>query len=112
MKSFLKVNPLTGEPGIVFNPKCKGILSELGVYPNPFDGQTKVYSWKMDKEGNVIGDEPDDRWNDGCKAIIYGLVERFGLTSGGDSKFFTMTSFDSGSETKRHLGARRVSARR
>ena len=95
LKSFLKVNPLTGEPGIVFSPKCKGVLSEVGAYPNPFDGQTKVYSWKMDREGNVIGDEPDDRWNDGCKAIIYGLVERFGLSSGGESQFFTVSTYGS-----------------
>ncbi len=108
MKSFLKVNPLTGEPGIVFAPKCKGILSEMGAYPNPFDGQTKVYSWKMDREGNVIGDEPDDRWNDGVKACIYGLVERFGLSSGGESKFFTMSHYGSGDGSRRLLQRMRV----
>ncbi len=93
LKSFLKVNPLTGEPGIVFSPKCKGILSEVGAYPNPFDGQTKVYSWKVDREGNVVGDEPDDKWNDGCKAVIYGLVEQFGLSHTGASEFFTMKRY-------------------
>jgi len=113
MKSFLKVNPLTGEPGIVFSPKCKGVLSELGAYPNPFDGQTKVYSWKMDREGNVIGDEPDDRYNDGCKAIIYGLVERFGLVTTSGNEFFTMKRYGTGDSRKRgHLKKReRVYAR-
>ena len=91
-KSFLKVNPLTGAPGIVFDPRCKGILSELGAYPSPFYEQPRweVYSWKTDGEGNIQGNNPDDRFNDGCKAVIYGLVERFGLIvpEGGD--LFTM----------------------
>lgn len=91
VKSFLKVNPLTGEPGIVFSPQCKGILSEMGAYPNPFDGQTRVYSWKMDREGNVIGDEPDDKNNDGCKALAYGLVEEFGLVTTSGRKSLVMT---------------------
>jgi len=107
MKSFLKVNPLTGEPGIVFSPKCKGVLSEMGAYPNPFDGQTKVYSWKMDREGNVIGDEPDDRYNDGLKACIYGIVERFGLVSTSGNQFFTMKRYGTGDSRKRgHLKKR------
>lgn len=90
IKSFLKINPLTNEPGAVFNPQCKGILSEFGAYPNPFDGQTKVYSWKMDREGNVIGDEPDDKNNDGIKAFSYGLVEEFGLVTTPGSGLFLM----------------------
>lgn len=93
MRSFLKVDPLTNRPRILFSPKCKGVLSELGAYPNPFDGQTRVYQWKMDREGNVVGEEPDDRHNDGCKAIIYGLVERFGLSGGGTVQYFPMTRY-------------------
>jgi len=85
IKSFLKVNPLTGEPGIAFDPSCKGILSEFGACPVPeglaHAGQTRVYSWKMDREGNVVGDEPDDKNNDGIKALSYGLVEEFGLVT-------------------------------
>ena len=109
LKSFLKVNPVTGEPGIVFSPKCKGVLSEMGAYPNPFDGQTKVYSWKMDREGNVIGDEPDDKYNDGLKACIYGLVERFGLVSVAGNQFFVMRQYgDEGRERHSHLKKREM----
>ena len=99
IKTFLKVNPLTGEPGIVFDPSCKGILSEFGACPVPegleFAGQTRVYSWKMDREGNVIGDDPDDKNNDGIKALSYGLVEEFGLVTTPQSGLFLMN---------RHIG--------
>ena len=81
LKSLLKPNPTTGRPTIVIDPKCKGILSELGACPNPFDGQTRVYSWKTDREGNVVGDTPDDRYNDGIKALIYWLVDQMGYVT-------------------------------
>lgn len=97
LKSFLKINPLTGVPGIVFDPDCKGILSELGAYPSPFSPEEQprweVYSWKTDGEGKLQGDNPDDRYNDGCKAVIYGLVEHFGLVETGDNSFFPMTRY-------------------
>ena len=78
LKSFLKPNPLNNIPKILFNPKCKGILSEFGAEPNPFDGQTRAYRWKTDRDGNIVGNTPDDRHNHGVKAVIYGLVDRFG----------------------------------
>ena len=78
LKSFLKPNPLNNIPKIIFNPKCKGILSEFGAEPNPFDGQTRAYRWKTDRDGNIVGNTPDDRYNHGVKAVIYGLVDRFG----------------------------------
>lgn len=93
LKSFLKVNPQTGEPGIIFSPNCVGVLSELGALPDPFDGLTKVYTWKMGKDGEVVGEEPDDRYNDGIKAIIYGIVERFGIVASADNQFFTMKRY-------------------
>src|SRR3990167_2500088 len=92
LNTFLKVNPLTGEPGIVFDPRCKGILSELGAYPSPFYEQPRweVYSYKTDRDGNVVPGDPDDKFNDGVKATIYGIVEHFGLVRYGESEHFTM----------------------
>ena len=86
LKGFLKPNPLTNQPKIVIAPHCKGILSEFGAVPNPFDGQTRAYRWKTDREGNIVGDVPDDRHNHGIKAVIYGLIENFGygFVKGGD----------------------------
>ena len=79
LKSFLKTDPVNQrEPRIVFNPKCEGILSEFGVMPNPFDGQSRAYRWKMDRDGNIVGETPQDQYNHGVKAIIYGLINRFG----------------------------------
>ena len=93
LKSFLKVDAISGQPGIVWAQRCKGVLSELGAYPNPFDGQTHVYSYKLDSEGNVVGEDPDPRWNDGLSATMYGIVERFGLVTAEGSKYFTTTTY-------------------
>jgi len=78
LKGWLKVDPKTHAPRIVFNPKCHGIMSEFGMAPNPFDGQTKAYRWKTDREGNIVGDVPEDKYNHGVKALVYGLIDRFG----------------------------------
>ena len=78
LKGWLKIDPKTHAPRIVFSPKCRGILSEFGSAPNPFDGQTKAYRWKTDREGNIVGDVPEDKNNHGVKAAIYGLIDRFG----------------------------------
>lgn len=80
--TFLRVDPIKQQPGIVFDPICKGVISELGGCPNPFDGQAKVYSWATDREGNVIGSTPRDRYNHAVKAITYGLISEFGYASG------------------------------
>lgn len=78
MRSFLKPHPLTNEPKIVFSPKCRGILSEFGAQPNPFDGQTRAYRWKTDREGNIIGDAPEKKNDHGINAAIYGIVATYG----------------------------------
>jgi hypothetical protein len=78
LKSALKIDPVTKEPRLVIDPKCKGVLSEFGSAPNPFDGQTKVYKWKTDRDGNIVGNQPEDKYNHGIKALIYGLINQFG----------------------------------
>lgn len=77
-KSYLKVNPLTNRPKLYINTKCRGLISEMGGCPNPHNGQTRVYSWRTDRDNNVIGMVPDDRNNDACKALAYGLVDLVG----------------------------------
>jgi len=78
LKGFLKPDPIFREPKIVFAPHLQGVLSELGAVPSPFDGQIRAYKWKTDREGNVYGENPEDRYNHGLKAIIYGIVSVFG----------------------------------
>ncbi len=80
LKASLKVNPLTGHPGILINSRCKGLISELGGCPNPITNQTAVYKWRTDKEGNVVGDIPEPKNDDAIKAVIYGLVDLLGYT--------------------------------
>ena len=77
LKSMLKLAP-NGEPRLIINKQCKGILSEFGAAPNPFNGQTLVYRWKVDRDGNVVGNQPEDKYNHGVKAVIYGLINHFG----------------------------------
>ena len=78
LKGFLKPDPVTNVPKIVFNPVCKGILSEFGVTQSPIDGQTRPYRWKVDRDGNIVGESPEDKNNHAVKAVIYGLVDRYG----------------------------------
>ena len=79
MKGFLKPDPIFRTPKVVFSPHVKGILSEFGVVPNPFDGQIRPYKWKTDREGTIIGETPEDMWNHGLKGLIYLITEVFGL---------------------------------
>lgn len=78
LKSFLKIDSATLKPRIVFSDRCRGILSEFGALPNPITGQYQVYTWKIDGDGQVYGETPEDRYNHGVKACIYGLVQKFG----------------------------------
>ena len=79
LKGFLKPDPVTNVPKIVFSPNCRGVLSEFGAVPSPFDGQTRAYRWKTDREGNIVGETPEDKNNHAVKAAIYGIVSRFGF---------------------------------
>jgi hypothetical protein len=78
IRSFLKVSPLHGEPRLVVDPSRTGILSEFGSAPNPFDKQARVYRWKTDRDGTIVGKSPDNTNNHGIRAVTYGLVHNFG----------------------------------
>ena len=78
--TFLKPDPINNMPKMLFSPRAKGVLSELGGGPNPFDGQVHVYKWATDREGNVVGRTPRDAFNHGIKAITYGLVHNYGYS--------------------------------
>jgi len=82
MKTSLQVNPIHKEPGIIFDPSCKLVISELGGAVNPFDNQVHVYSYKTDRQGNVTDSRPRDDYCDGIKAIIYLLVDQMGYATG------------------------------
>jgi len=81
LKSFLKFDPLRNWTSIVIAPHCQGVLSEMGVALNPHTEQLQAYRWRLDRNDNIIGQEPEDRFNHGIKAIIYGLVDRYGYVT-------------------------------
>ena len=78
--TFLKQDAVTQEPHMIFAERCRGALSEMGGATHPFDDQVHVYSWKTDREGNVVGKVPRDAFNHAVKAITYGLVSNYGVT--------------------------------
>ena len=80
VKSCLLVNPITNRPRLFINARCRGLISEMGGCVNPQSERQEVYSWKMDKDGNVLGDAPKDEHNDACKALAYGLINMLGYT--------------------------------
>ena len=84
-KTFL-VPTVGGAPKLLVNPKCVGLLSELGMVPNPFDKQEHIYRWRVDRDGNQIGEEPDDKWNHSLEALGRGLVHNFGHVEGSGKK--------------------------
>ena len=78
LKGFLKPDPLTNTPKLVVAPHCQGLLSEFGAAPNPFDGQTRAYRWKTDRDGSILGETPEDKYNHAIKALIYGIIDKYG----------------------------------
>ena len=82
IKTFL-LPASTGAAKLVINPVCKGLLSEFGMVPNPFDRQEHVYKWRTDRDGTAIGEEPEDKWNHAIEALGRGLVHNFGHVEGG-----------------------------
>ena len=89
--TFLKENPSTKQPNLLVNPRARGIISELGGCANPFDDQIHVYTWRTDRDNNVVGREPRDAFNHGVKAVTYGLVVNFGYArSAGATKIITV----------------------
>jgi len=81
---FLHVDPITKQPGLVIDVKCKGIQSELGGCENPiYPGfQDTSYRWNVLADGTVIGESPRDRYNDAVKAVTYLIVLLFGYATG------------------------------
>ncbi len=86
LHTFLTVNPIDHQPRLFIDPKCRGILSEFGVAPNPFTDEAAPYKWKEARTGEVVGKHPDDKNNHGIKGMIYGLVDKFGFVNRGQGQ--------------------------
>ena len=73
LRTHLKQDPVTGKPGILVDPKCRGFISECGGCKSPVENGG---IWMRDK--NTM--KPIDRNNHACKAMIYGLANKYGFS--------------------------------
>ena len=65
---------MDGAAKLTIDPKCRGLIAELGGGLDPLSGQARVYSWMKNAQGEVVGKTPHDRYNDAIKALTYLLV--------------------------------------
>lgn len=89
MDTCLKIDPVSGEPGLIADPFCRKFIAEMGAGPDPFDeGKTNAYMWAKDKNNEVMGRVPQNRYNDAIKAITYLMVNTMGyaFSHSGDRK--------------------------
>jgi len=68
-RTFL-VDPASGKPRLLHDPRCKGTLAEYGKY-----------KYHDIKENRPTREEPIDVDNHAMKAIAYGLVHNFGFVT-------------------------------
>lgn len=73
LRTHLKQHPTTGKPGIIVDPKCRGFISECGGGKSPVENGG---IWMRDK--NTL--KPIDKNNHACKAMIYGLANKYGFS--------------------------------
>ena len=100
--SFLAIDSIKRVPGIVFDSGCRGVISELGGYDNPFTDQTQVYAWNIHQDGERYGDRPRDRFNHGIKALVYLMVHQFGFATAGTARRKIKVSTRSRRRNNRH----------
>ena len=81
--SFLQVNGITGEPGLVIDFKCEGLLAELGgVMDKRFDPPSlRAYQWNLNAQGELVGNVPRPRYNDAISALSYLMVHQWGFAT-------------------------------
>jgi len=72
LRTHLKQHPVTGRPGIIIDPKCRGFISECGGGKSPVDGGG---IWMRDK--NTL--QPLKKNDHACKALIYFLINKYGF---------------------------------
>lgn len=75
LRTHLKQHPVTGRPGIEFDPKNRGFISECGGGKPPVDGGG---IWMRDK--NTL--KPLSRNNHACTGLIFYLANKYGFSGG------------------------------
>ena len=72
LRSVLSTNPITLRPRLQINPRCEGLISEMGGTPNPVLPDRGRWT--------VRGGVPDKKNCDSAKALAYGLLGHYGAT--------------------------------
>jgi len=80
LAAFLRPDPIDGQPKFLINYSCQGLISELGGCLNPETKEISPYRWKTDRSGIIVGKTPDDKNNHSVRAVVYGLVDKFGYS--------------------------------
>ena len=75
LRTHLRQHPITGQPGIIFAPRCQGVIAEMGGGKSPVEGGG---IWMRDK--NTL--KPLDKNDHACSALIYYLANFFGIGGG------------------------------
>lgn len=75
LRTHLKQHPITGMPGILVDPKCRGFISECGGGKSPVEGGG---IWMRNKDTL----EPLKKHDHACKALIYYLANKYGFRGG------------------------------
>jgi len=77
LRSLLRSDGKGDTPTLLVHPRCRGLIAEMGAGQSPFPGR-QPWCYKTDAQGNVLSEVPDDRNNDACKALYYGLIANLG----------------------------------
>jgi hypothetical protein len=59
------------------DPACKGLIAECGLGEPVFP---EMHPWRFvtDRDGRVVGEKPEDKWNHSAKCVGYGLLHHLG----------------------------------
>lgn len=71
LRTHLRPHPITGQPGVIVDPKCRGFIAECGGGKSPVDGGGV---WMRDKHTS----QPINKWDHATKALIYLLKAKYG----------------------------------
>lgn len=73
LRTHLQPHPITGKPGVYFDPKCHGVIAECGGGKSPVDGGG---IWMRDK----VTLKALERNDHACKTLIYYLLDKYGFS--------------------------------
>ena len=73
LRRFFIVDPLTNEPCILVNSKCRGLLSEWGYCSNPVTNKPAPYVYRLNEDQSITDEEPMKQNDHATQALFYML---------------------------------------